>query len=254
MVFDKIVNKLLKKKWNIIYIDELKLMINNFFGDTASEWKIYKTIYKIKIYWNLVNIRKGLFYIKDSDDDISENEIIEKFYRKILSKHCKNLIGIKWYIWWIKALEFNMGNYSIPDEVIIINENKQSVEKIMFEKEALIKKYSSKNKSEFNFFKKYCLKDKVEGVAFMYSNIELSILEALYNPSIINRQYNESMIKKVLKKYKKELNYKIWEEILKWWKHNSSLNRLYQIAKSLDEGIAENIKNIIKRYGYFVTC
>jgi hypothetical protein len=46
------------------------------------------------------------------------------------------------------------------------------------------------------------------------------------------------------------LNMKNLEMIIKLWKHNTSLNRLYSLIKGLYPSLAEWIKNLIKKYGF----
>jgi hypothetical protein len=80
----------------------------------------------------------------------------------------------------------------------------------------------------------------------------LAILESLYNPSVINKWYADEFIKKILRKNKNSLDTKVREQIVKTSKHHSSINRLYKLAQTVDPEITEKIKNIIKRYSYFI--
>jgi hypothetical protein len=80
----------------------------------------------------------------------------------------------------------------------------------------------------------------------------LAILESLYNPSVISKGYADEFIKKILRKSWNTLDTKIREQIVKTSKHHSSINRLYKLAQSVNPEIAEKIKNIIKKYSYFI--
>jgi hypothetical protein len=45
---------------------------------------------------------------------------------------------------------------------------------------------------------------------------------------------------------------KVWELILRKNKHNTSINRLYMLAKTIHPDLADKLKNLIKKYGYFI--
>jgi hypothetical protein len=46
------------------------------------------------------------------------------------------------------------------------------------------------------------------------------------------------------------LNLSTLEAIIKQWKHNTSLNRLYSLTKLTYPTLSEEIKNLIKKYGF----
>jgi hypothetical protein len=85
-----------------------------------------------------------------------------------------------------------------------------------------------------------------------YANLELAILECLYNihPSTIG--YIEGLINKAIKKYQKTLKFTNFEHILKQGKHNSSANRLYKLIKNTQPTYAEELKKLIKKYGHIL--
>ena len=82
------------------------------------------------------------------------------------------------------------------------------------------------------------------------ANLELAILECLYNFDTSNKWYIEENIKKAIKKNWKTLNITALETIIKLWKHNTSLNRLYNITKLTYPKLADEIKKLIKKYGF----
>ena len=82
------------------------------------------------------------------------------------------------------------------------------------------------------------------------ANLELSILECLYNFDTTNKGYIEECIKKAIKKNGKSLNLSTLESIIKLWKHNTSLNRLYSLTKLTYPTLSEDIKKLIKKYGF----
>lgn len=251
-IFNNIVNKLLKNKNKIIDNEKLKKIIGNFYGDAITDQKTYKMIHNLKNKGYLLPLKRNIFLIKDQNSNFNENELLERFYRGILKKHCKDYISGKSYIWGQKALELNIQNFDIPESILIFNEHKQASEIVLFDKEILTKNYSSGGNNLFKFFKNYTHTIYIGKNIFLIAILELAILESLYNPSIISQGYINELIKKILKKYKKSLDYKVWEEILKKNKHHSSINRLHKLAIQVDPLIAEKIKGIIKKYGYFI--
>jgi hypothetical protein len=58
------------------------------------------------------------------------------------------------------------------------------------------------------------------------------------------------LIIKAIKKYQKTLHSERFEAILKLGKHNSSANRLYKLIKDIHPNLAQQIKTLIKKYGY----
>lgn len=251
--FNIIVKNLLKYKNKLIWIDKIKEIIKELLDSDFSENKAYKIIYQLKNKWYLVNLKKSIFLVKWPEKDYDEKQLLETFYRSITKKHCSDFLTGKRYIWWLKALELNLTNYDIPDELLIVNEEKQSTETIMFDKQIFFKKYESDWKSLFNFFNKYTKKIYIWKNLFPIANLELSILESLYNPSYPNKWYIEETIKKVIRKNKKYINLSIIEETLKNNKHHTSINRLYKLCMWIDPELSENIKNIIKKYSYFIS-
>lgn len=250
--FDITVKNLLKHKNKLIWIDKIKEIIQNIMDSDYSESKAYKIIYQLKNRWYLVNLKKSVFLVKDPEKEYEENQLLENFYWEILKKHCKDFTNWKWYIGWLKALELNLTNYDIPEEILVVNETKQSNETIIFTKQIILKTYESDKKSLFNIFNKFTKKIYIWKNVFPIANIELAMLESLYNTSIINKWYVEEIIKKILRKQKKTLNYEVFEQVLRNNKHHSSINRLYKLSLWIDPEISEKLKNLIKKFSYFI--
>ncbi|HPC34496.1 MAG TPA: hypothetical protein PLP73_02445 [Candidatus Absconditabacterales bacterium] len=248
--FDIAVKNLSKYKNKLIEIEKVKDIVEKILDNEYSENKAYKMIYHLKNKGHLLNLKKGIFLVKNPEKEYQEQQLLEMFYRCIAKKHCKGLANNKRYIGGIKALELNITNFDIPEELLIINDNKQSLETVMFDKQVSFKTYENNGKSLFNFFKKHTKNTYVGKNVFPIANIELAILESLYNPSVVNKGYIEELIKKVIRKNKKTLDLNVFEEILKKNKHHSSINRLYKLSLSIDPELSENLKDIIKRYSY----
>ncbi|MEI7557754.1 MAG: hypothetical protein WCJ45_02730 [bacterium] len=123
----------------------------------------------------------------------------------------------------------------------------------MFDKQIVFKTYA-KNKTDnlFRFFRKLTKKANIGNLSFPIAGLELSLLESLYNPGMISHGYINELVKKTLRKYHSTLDIQIFEAILKKNKHNTSINRLYALAKTIDPVFSEKLKHLIKKYGYFV--
>lgn len=81
---------------------------------------------------------------------------------------------------------------------------------------------------------------------------ELAILEVLYNSSTLQRNYAEEIIKKWIKKHKRNFDFTLIESVLKLGKHNSSINRLMIILEQIDIEMSLKVKDLIKRFGYLL--
>lgn len=177
---------------------------------------------------------------------------MELFYWNVVKKHCTNFLKGNRYIGGLKALELNLASYDIPDELSIINQYKQATEVIIYDKQAIFKNYSYKKTNLFPFFWKLTKKIHIGNLIFPIAGLELAIVESLYNPGMISQGYINELIKKVIRKYHKSLDIKVRESILKKNKHNTSINRLYMLTKTIDPDLSDKLKTLIKKYGYFI--
>jgi len=150
-------------------------------------------------------------------------------------------------------LELNLSSFDAPDELSIVNQYKQATEVVMFDKQIVFKTYA-KNKTDnlFKFFRKLTKKVTIGKQTFPIAGLELAIVESLYNPGMISQGYINELVKKVLRKYHKVLDVHVLESILRKNKHNTSINRLYELSKTIDPVLAEKLKGLIKKYGYFI--
>ena len=134
---------------------------------------------------------------------------------------------------------------------MIINKEKQAVETIVFERQIAFKKFETKWKNLISqLIKQTTEVDMPNCKNLLIANLELSILECLYNFDTTNKWYIEECIKKAIKKNWKTLNIQNLETIIKLWKHNTSLNRLYQLTNSIYPSLSKEIKNLIKKYWF----
>ena len=249
---DKLIQNLLKQKKKIISLNDLKKLINASFWENTPISKIYKITFQLKNRQYLMSLRKELFYITNPEHPIKPEEIEEQLYRRLFKEHC-NWVSKKWYIWWLTALEIHLhwAWITLPEIITVINEKKQATETLIFDKQIAFKKFESKWKNMIPSLMK--LTNKVTMINcknIPISNLELSILECLYNFDTTNKWYIEECIKKAIKKNWKTLNISTLETIIKLWKHNTSLNRLYSLTKLSYPNLSEEIKKLIKKYWF----
>jgi hypothetical protein len=134
---------------------------------------------------------------------------------------------------------------------MVINKGKQTVETVVFEKQIAFKKFETKWKNLISQLIKQTTEVNMSNCKnLLIANLELSILECLYNFDTTNKWYIEECIKKAIKKNGKTLNLQNLEIIIKLWKHNTSLNRLYSLTKNTYPPLSNEIKNLIKKYGF----
>lgn len=251
---DELIQNLLKQKKKIISLSDLKKLINISFWENTPISKIYKITFQLKNRQYLISLRKELFYITNPESQIKPEEIEEQLYWKLLKDHC-NWVSKKWYVWWLTALEIHLHWtwVTLPESITIINEKKQAIETLIFDKEIIFKKFESKWKNMISpLMKQTTQVNMLNSKNLPIANLELSILECLYNFDTTNKWYIEECIKKAIKKNGKTLNLSTLETIIKLWKHNTSLNRLYSLTKLSYPNLSEEIKKLIKKYGFML--
>ena len=249
---DELIVNLQKQKKKIISLNTLKDLVYLSFWEDTPITKIYKITFQLRNRWFLTPLRKELFYISNPGKPVKPEEIEEQRYRKILKDHC-NSTSKQRYIWGLTALEMHLhGNgVTIPETITIINKDKQAIETIIFEKQIAFKKFETKWKNLISSLIKQTEEVSMPNCKnILIANLELSILECLYNFDTTNKGYIEECIKKAIKKNGKTLNLSTLEAIIKQWKHNTSLNRLYSLTKLTYPTLSEEIKNLIKKYGF----
>jgi hypothetical protein len=250
--FQIVIEKIWKYRWKIITTEKIRDVIEQIMWESYSTNRMYKIFYYLKSRWYIIDLKKNFYFVKLPEDEINEEDIVDRLYRTILNKQIKNLTKWRRYIWWLKALEIALGIYTIPDEILIVNENKQWIENLILEKKILFKTYSSKKKNLFPFFYKETEKITIEREKINVALPELAILETLFNTSAIQKNYWEDLIKKRIRKNRKTFNIDIIEKCLKENKHNSSINRLSELVNSIDQELSKKLKTYIKKYGYIL--
>lgn len=95
----------------------------------------------------------------------------------------------------------------------------------------------------------YTLRDTI---SLPLANLEIALLESLYNPSTIHKLYTDELVKRALKKYTERLNLNVWKHVLQLNKHHSSMQRLRVLAEQVNPELADNIKELIRKYSYMM--
>lgn len=250
-ITEKVIFAFSKQKKKILNIKNLRTVFREILQDEYSDQKAYKITHQLKNKGYLLSLKKDIFYITKPEENSQISEIEEKYYRYFLKNHCFQYCKNQRYVWGIIALEINLLGYSsnVPEEISIINKQKQAVEIIVGEKRVHFKNYEIKGKALYPSLHKHTQTTTLKNIPIRHANLELSILESLYNTSITNEGYIKEIIKKALKKNKNTVDTEIITKIIKSWKFNTACNKFLQIIKTINPKQYDTIKVIIKKYG-----
>ena len=251
MDFNKIVKKMFKKWWKVLFKNDIFEIIDPEKKEKYQN-KLDKIIYRLKAQGVIINLKAGV-YIVPSDDDINLNKVdlIEKYYIKLLKKYISSFVWTSYYISWNKALEIHNKNFSIPEKIFIVNRDLNK--KIKFQNYEIIFKTISwkENNKKINLYSKFSnftVKKTIEDINFKISNLELALIESWIVSDIIN-PIDVSLITKTIKKYWKVLNVEVFYDI--WtYKYIMSFNRLKELSKHINQELYEVFLDIIKKNGW----
>lgn len=246
--FDKIVNKMLKKWWNLFFKDDI---FEIFDPEKKPEYitQVNKIIYRLKSEKVIISIRNWVYLVPEKNDaDLTEIDLIEKYYFKLLKKYLSENCSSDYYISWKKSLEFHLKNYGVPEKIFIVNRN---IEKKIFiwNYEVVFKKVQwNVNWKKVNFYSRLSKMTKtlnIEWINFKVSNLELALVEnALVSDTFewVDVNFLNKTIKKYSKYFAKENFYYIWE-----LKFIMAFNRLKELSKNIDKDLYEVFLDIIKK-------
>ena len=251
MDFNKIVKKMFKKWWKVLFKNDIFEVIDPEKKEKYQN-KLDKIIYRLKAQGVIINLKAGV-YIVPSDDDINLNKVdlIEKYYIKLLKKYISSFVWTSYYISWNKALEIHNKNFSVPEKIFIVNRDLNK--KIKFQNYEIIFKTISwkENNKKINLYSKFSnftVKKTIEDINFKISNLELALIESWIVSDIIN-PIDVSLITKTIKKYWKVLNVEVFYDI--WtYKYIMSFNRLKELSKHINQELYEVFLDIIKKNGW----
>ena len=248
--FDKIVNKLLKKWWNILFKEDIFEIIDPE-KQSKNQNTLDKTIYKLKAS-NIILPLKAWVYIIPTIEDQSLNKIdlLEKYYLKLLKKYITYFVGSSYYISGSKALQFHLKDFSIPEKIYIVNRSLNK--KIQLgDYEIIFKTLSGKQEwKKINLYTRmqdFVVYKHIDGYEFKISNLELSLVESAQISDSMNG-LDFTLLNKAIKKYSHEFDHQIFESIWKY-KFIMSFNRLKEISKHINTWLYKCFLDIIKQNG-----
>ncbi len=248
--FNKIVNKLLKKWWKIIFKSEIFDIID---PEKKPEYSSYvsKTIYRLRAEGLIISLKAWVYIIPDQEDKyLNTVDLIDKYYLKLLKKYITAFVGNHYYISGQKSLEFHLKDYSIPEKVIVVNRGLNK--KIMIGDYTIVfktisGKISGKKQNLFAKLSQFSMKKDIEWIWLKISSLELALVEsALVSDS--NQWLDFSLLNKAIKKYSHVLDTEVFYEIGKY-KFIMSFNRLKEISKNIDKDLYGVFLDIIKKNG-----
>lgn len=80
-----------------------------------------------------------------------------------------------------------MMNYSIPEDILVVCDDKQSTEVVMCDHKVMCKRYTVDGQSLFSDFYRLSSKCKIGASVFRLATMELAMLESLYNPNVVQQ-------------------------------------------------------------------
>ena len=248
--FNKIVNKLLKKWWKIVFKSEIFEIID---PEQKPEYASYlnKAIYRLRSEGVIISLKAWVYIVPDSEDaNLNRIDLIDKYYLKFLKKSITAYVWSSYYISGKKSLEFHLRDYSIPEKITIVNRNLNK--KIKIGDYTIIFKTTSgkvdgKKQNLYAKLSQFVIKKKIEDIELKISSLELSLVEAAL-VSDSHEGLDFSLLNKAVKKYSGVLDAEAFHEIGKM-KFIMSFNRLKEISKNIDTDLYEVFLDIIKKNG-----
>lgn len=248
--FNKIVNKLWKKWWKVVFKNDIFELVD---PECKSQYTGYvnKLIYRLKAEGYIISLKSWVYIIPEDDDSsLNEVDLIEKYYIKLLKKYITQYAWSQYYISWEKSLGFQMKDFSIPERVYVITRGINK--KIQIGNyEIIFKTISGKDKwKKINLYARFSQFTKeldIDGIKFKVSSLELALLET----ALVSDMYegvNINLLMKAMKKYGSVMSEDVFREIGKY-KYNMSFNRLKEIAKTIHPPLYKLFLDIIKQNG-----
>jgi len=249
--FNKIVNKLSKRWWKIIFKDDIFEIID---PERKPEKENYlnKTIYKLRASNLIIPLKSGVYIFPEVEDlKLNEIDLIEKYYLKLLKKYITHFVWSDYFISGNKALQIHLKDYSVQKKIHIINRNLDKKVKV-WDYEIIFKTiiWTEKGKkiNLFSKFSKFVDVKQIDLMDFKISSLELALLQtALVTDNEEGIDIN--LLTKTIKKYSKYFKKETFKELAKF-KFVMSFNRLKEISKNIDKNLYEVFLDIIKKNGW----
>lgn len=248
--FDKIVNKMLKRWWKIIFKEDIFEIIDPEKKEKYQA-KVDKIIYRLKAERIIIPLKSWVYIIPDAEDDsLNAIDLIEKYYMRLLKKYVTYFVGADYFIGGKKSLELQLKDYSIPEKILIINRKLNKKVKVG-DYEIIFKTIGGKegNKKINLFAKLLSFIDvlKIEEQELKVASLELALLEA----SVLwawSEWVDIGLLTRAIKKYGKVLKREDIAFFAKY-KYIMSLNRLKEISKNIDGDLYNFFLSLIKENG-----
>jgi len=249
--FNKIVNKLLKKWWNIVLKKDVFEIIDPEFKK-QNAWIVNKTIYLLKAQWYMISLKSWVYIVPESGDELLNSiDLVEKYYMKLIKKYITTQVWSHYYVSWLKSLEFHMKDNSVPERIYIINKSINKKIKV-WNYEIIFKtlswQHQWKKYNLYTLFSRYSSSITVDQVSLKTSCLELSLLES----ALVTDCYewvDVSILIKAIKKYGNIMNHDVFYGVGKY-KYNMSYNRLKEISKTINTDLYEVFLDVIKKNGW----
>lgn len=248
--FDKIVNKLWKKWWKILFKKDIFEIVD---PECKAQYatQVNKIVYRLVAEGVIISLKAGVYIVPDTDDrNINEVDLLEKYYLQLLKKYIVFHVGAEYFISGSKSLEFHLKDYSVPEKLYIITRNLNKKVKV-WNYEIIFKttsgKYQWKKTNLFSKLSNFSTSITIENTSFKIAWLELAILEAALM-SDIEEGLQFDILNKALKKYGKVLDSQKFYEIGKY-KYTMSFNRLKEIAKPINKELSAVFLDVIKKNG-----
>lgn len=250
ITFDKIVQKVLKKWWKVIFNYDIFELVN---PEQKPEYItiVNKIIYKLKAQKIIIPIRNWVYIVPEKwDMDLNEIDLIEKYFYRLLKKYITYNCRSEYYISWNKALEIHLKNFWIPEKITVVNRN-ISKKVMIWNYEVIFKKISGSTKTKkenlYSRFSKMTTTVTIDDIWFKISNLELALLESctIWDNEI---WVDILLVNKALKKYSKFFNIDNFYYISEY-KYNLAVNRLKELSKNIDIKLYNIFLDIIKKNG-----
>lgn len=248
--FNNIVKKLWNKWWKVLFKSDIYDIIDPE-KKPAYQTQVDKVIYRLKAEGYLITLKAGV-YIVPSDEDMMLNsvDLLEKYFLKLLKKYITSEVGTQYYIGGVKALEFHMKDYSLPEKIYIINaevQKKIHIGQFELHFKILSGKKQGRKVKLYPQFAKFTGEKEILGVKLKLACLELALIESAIVADI-EQGLDVGFLTKALKKYANVLEYDICSEIGKY-KYNMAFNRLKELSKSIAPEFSRLCLEIIKKNG-----
>lgn len=238
---DIFVKKLVQKSWKIVLSSELSRMWE------LSWWpkgKFQYAVIQSRNQWYITPMVRDVYFVGECPDkDVAYWPLIEK----ISSMHSPSGAIIAWE----KSMELHLGNYSIPDILILYTRDVNKRIRLWDGRELHFRSLKSGEKQHGKNLYRLLEKNSqfinlISDASTQILSLEASILDAAAL-RIHGSWVSESLLEKFLKKYEKRLSREsLWE--LVWYRYIRAANRLRSFAR--DRGFSdfyEKMLDIIKK-------